>query len=181
MMKLFLRSMLFCIALCAFFSRVNAQEDFIITLKNDTILGSIKPGLLSQYILESNGGENISFSPETVNGYYLFKKKQKFISNNIPKSEKRYFLRVLEAGKINLYEHKVRTPEGVWIITWFASKEGGGWVDIITDRIFAKIKLRKDIFAELIGDNKGLNESFQEEKKYNFDIVRKYVVNYNNQ
>lgn len=180
-MKLSLRYILFCTALCAFFSRVNAQEDFIITLKNDTIFGNVKPGLLSDYILKSKVGENISFSPKTVNGYYLFKKKQKFISSNIPNSEQKYFLQVLEAGKINLYEHKVRTPEGVWIITWFANKEGREWADVITDRLFAKIKLRKDIFANLIGDNKGLNESFQEEKKYNFDIVRKYVMNYNSQ
>ncbi|MGM9478405.1 hypothetical protein ACS5PU_18410 [Pedobacter sp. GSP4] len=180
-MNPFFRRLLILVLLSSAMAEARAQHDFIITLENDTINGSVKAGLLSEYVIRSNDGKSISFSPKTVKGYYVSEKKQKFISGSVPGRDQKYFLQVLAEGKINLYEQKVKTPEGVWIITWFAVKGNGEWTDVITDRLFAKIKARKTVFSDLIADNPGLNQSFQEEKKYDFDIVRKYVTNYNNQ
>lgn len=163
--------------------KANAQGDFIITLKNDTIKGTIKTGLLSKYVFESNDGEKINISSDKINGYYLSDKKEKFVVNTLPdpKNKKRYFFQVLEEGRINLYQHEERTPEGVRIITWYVSKLGGGWKDIFTDRLFSKIKPREIIFNDLISDNEDLAKSYQSEKKYNLAVKRKYISTYNNQ
>lgn len=161
--------------------KVNAQEDFIITLENDTIKGKIKVGLLSKYVFENNGGEKINISPEKINSYYLSDKKQKFVANTLPdiKNKNRYFFKVLEEGRINLYQREVRTPENVLITTWYASKLGGEWKDIITDQLFSKVKPREAVFSELISDNEDLAKLYQSEKKYNFAVKRKYIRIYN--
>jgi len=154
-------------------------QDFIVTKSGDTINGVMNKNLLGKLILKVTDGQKFEVALEDVNSYYLAGKRALFIAKQIPKKSKPSYVEVLERGKINLYEHNVKTPEGVVITNWYANKDSDVLEDIITSQLFSKVKPREELFMKLISDNDALLAAYKLEKKYNFGVKRNYIKAYN--
>ena len=175
-----IKRLIIFILICSSLQGFNAiAQDFIVTKSGDTLKGTLNKNFLGKLILHVRGDKEIEVSIEEVKSYYFATKGTLFIAKEIPKKNKPSYVEALERGRINLYEYKVKTPEGIIITTWFATKDNDVLEDIITSQLFSKVKPREELFIKLISDNDSLLAAYKLEKKYNFDVKRNYIKSYN--
>ena len=98
------------------------------------------------------------------------------------------FLRVLEDGKIKLYEYFLKPPpmisptgfsNGGSVMRWFIQKENSGLLEIKTNGSLSDRNKKKDTFLQLIADNSHLTERYHTNRKLNYELIRSLVVEYN--
>ncbi|MEM6320783.1 MAG: hypothetical protein AAF960_24165 [Bacteroidota bacterium] len=89
----------------------SAQEgqDYILTLRKDTIFGKIKFNTRESHITFMHKRKRIHFHPKTLPAFGIYDKKKgyrcyKAITNAVGKS---MFVEVLNEGKVKLYKYKI--------------------------------------------------------------------------
>jgi len=179
-MKLYLRSILCCAALCAFFSQVNAQQDFLINSKNDTLKGEIKKQLIGFYRFKPEGGSSFSKIPiRETKEFYKVEKEINYLVKVRPDKSTPDFLQRLVKGKIDLFEYYRQSGNNQYVVFWYASKQNGQLFEVKSNQIFGSRKERKDNMYNLIADNPGLLEKFKKDDNYSFEAVKECIKLYN--
>ena len=107
---------------------INAQTDYIITIKGDTILGEGKV-IDERHIKFKQQGEQ-KFTEKTAGDFkeiYLSKKDEFYVYKITNPTQPSVLFKRLESGRINLYEFKIAAYGGGSKVTWFAEKNGQGF------------------------------------------------------
>ncbi|MDO3626179.1 hypothetical protein [Mucilaginibacter sp. BT774] len=161
-------------------------NDYIISLKNDTIkchLGSRFSGKLTYKVDGAHRAK--PFDADSVNGFYRSEDSSFFVPRRLPGADKLTFLRLLERGKINLYEKNASNANSISFF-WYVSKNNDSlkFIKIGTTGIYigSSRKSREQVFMNLIADNPALLDKYKEERKstnYNFELIEFYVKLYN--
>lgn len=178
-MKLFLRSILCCAFLCAFFSRLNAQ-DFLITSKNDTLKGEIKKQFIGFYRFKPEGTDSFNkIKLRETKEFFKAEKEINYLVKERPDKKSPDFLQRLVRGKIDLLEYYRQSGNNHVDIVWYASKQNGELFEVKSNRIFGSRSERKDNLYNLISDKPELLEKFKKDDSYSFDAVKDCIKSYN--
>jgi hypothetical protein len=186
------------IALCAIaalcsFSAVAQNADYVITTNNDSIPCKISTNLFGGISYKVDSSSNsVKIKPAEIKLYYISKKKELTSAVLKPKSSKYQFMKVLERGKINLYEDAYNTggymsPTGGFMPgsnnqLWYISKGTDTVTEIKKNNIelFGKSRSeRKADFERFISDNQAVLEKYKTEDKFSFKQLRNLVHLYN--
>lgn len=179
-MKLFLRSILCCAMLCAFFSQVKAQQDFLINSKNDTLKGEIKKQFIGFYRFKPEGGTSFNKIPiRETKEFYKVEKEINYLVKVRPDKRSPEFLQRLVKGKIDLFEYYRQSGNNQVDIVWYASKENGELFEVKSNHIFGSRNDRKDRLYSLISDKPELLEKFKKDDSYSFEAVKECIKLYN--
>jgi hypothetical protein len=186
MKTLFKKLLIACVALgCA--SQVQAQKagvknaDYVITIKGDTVAARLNFPVFGKntYAIDLNGNQDLT--PKVVKEYYIVDKNERYRSVLRPGESKPVFLKVLEAGKINLYEDLLQNSvTNAYSAVWYITKDSDKLTELkITKLSPAKPGKKKNEFEESISDNKNVYDTYIQEKKYTFNQVRGLIHLYN--
>jgi hypothetical protein len=219
-------------SMCALFSltKAVAQDnsskfkayDYVVNLNNDTIRCKIKFRTFTTAFQSARkaANERIKYQVDGVSGsknvdadsikaYYLSRDTSFYLSEYLPGTDYRIFVKLLQRGKINLYEFSLSVGattamqvNGSFIMTgngkesyWYANKDNDslklikmlrGTPHIAAEKYIgntSRKKRQQDLF-DLFADNPTLLIKFKEEIKnedYGWDVIRNYIKMYNDE
>ncbi|NQX52088.1 hypothetical protein HQN86_00530 [Pedobacter panaciterrae] len=188
----------FCFLFSFATSKVQAQTDFVIMNDGTKLMGEIKNQNLKKVKFIGSGEKKVrKFGPTDITEVYKTG-RETFRSVGLPGNKGRFFLQVLENGRIKLYEYfkggMGRTPavpnsyggSGLGfggngpLQYWYAQKDNGELVEVKSNQMWGSRKTRKDNFSTLIADNPRILDRYIKEDKFTFDFVRSLIEEYNN-
>jgi len=186
-------SCIICFVFCSLtVTKLSAQDDFIIDVNGTKIVGQANRVEFEKVKFKPlTEQKKIKFKPSELRE--IFRKKDGlFRSVYVPDKKKQLFLKVLEDGKIRLYEYYKNTkgwgyfgagpnpmPNASSVDkNWYAEKNGE-LVEIKTNSWFGSRKARKERFREFIKDNEKILQRYESEQKYSFDFIRLLIADYN--
>jgi hypothetical protein len=174
-------SCLFVMLLFPFKKAVSQRNDYIVTLKNDTVYGVLTyaSGRATRLITET---KNYPIDVTTVESYFSAEHSSLFRRKKLPGKKKFSLLPCLETGHINLYNNYVNSEANTNIIlTYFAEKEKGILVEVWTNRgLFGNSNSsQKEALKILIGDNPVVGDLIIKDHKYGSIDVQFYIHEYN--
>lgn len=162
-----------------------AQDDYIITLKNDTLKGKITKSLFGKYkFKETDESKPLAISEKNTRLFHRVfgTKTETFAARALPNKSKPTFLLLHEQGEVQLYEFE-RTTHGPYgnttVTSWYASKGDGPLFNIKTNGLSFSRAEKESNFEQLLGDNPQLWAKFKAEKSFSFDVLRNYIKLYN--
>lgn len=158
--------------------KANAQKDYIITVKGDTIPCTISTSLSGKERYKING-EATRIKPGAIREYYIAHKSLRERSvypdgNTLP-----VFMIVVEEGPITLYKTVPYNNKSA--TEWYIGK-GSDRVDgLKTSGLYLarSREQRKDILATMLKDNPGVYEKYRGDDKFTFKQIRNLVHLYN--
>lgn len=184
MKNLITKASLFIIAITLAFN-ANAQSDYVITVKGDSIACKVSTPLIgSVKYKDATMSESEKIKPDEIKEYYIARKNILHRSVFSDSSSKPVFMTVVEKGKISLFEMVYTTYNGVTSTSttaWYVSKGSDYVSDLKTSSLFmgkARQK-RKDDFAEMIMDNKDVYNKYKTDDKFTFNQIKNLVHLYN--
>lgn len=162
---------------------------YVITSKNDTIkCAKVKGVFLGKgikYKVKSSDDFKTA-NMDSVKEYMLSGDSLPYRSVTLEKESQPLFLRVIENGKICLYEAITYSygAYGATTITtrWYASKNNAPAFFLKTTalNIFEKNQdTRKKLFSDMISDDPSVLAMFKADDSFSFKSLRKYVHEYN--
>ncbi|MFA4870481.1 MAG: hypothetical protein WC623_19955 [Pedobacter sp.] len=164
-----------------------AQNDYIVTLKNDTLRGEVKNTLFGYKHRFKETGQSKS-NLITVKNTKLYskisnKKVNTYEARILPDKKKPIFMELLEKGDINLYELIVYNGgmNGSTTTNWYASKGSGPLFSLKTSALAFNRADKEKSFEQLLSDNPALWANFKAEKSFSFKVLRKYINLYNHE
>lgn len=174
-----------------------AQTDYIIMNDGTKVLGEMKSHTVKKVRFKADGSKKTQrFKPADITEAYKTGNK-KFRSVELPNKNGKYFVEVLQDGKIKLYEffkgaagYRYSAPNpygGAGFATtgnnpaqyWYAQKDGGELVEVKSNQIWGSRKARKDNLSALIADNPQVLNRYNKEDKFTFDFIRSLIEEYN--
>ena len=180
-------------AFLIFSSKVKAQSDYIITQKGDSVPCFISRPFLSKIdrYKTDNNGKSIKITPLEIKKYYRADHDALYYSVYKTGKDEPEFMPVIEHGKINLFEVIIVSHSGGGMMTsantysttyWYISKGTDTVKELKTSGFIwlgKSKKDRKDIFGDLIKDNKAVYDQYVADDKFSFKQLRKLVHLYN--
>jgi len=168
--------------------------DYIVTLQNDTLRGQIKNPNGRKIRFKPIDGESFSsYTADNINAYYLNKDSMAFIPLAIKLGSKPIFLWAKERGKIDLLIDLVEVksypsvmptgPSGNPTMMFGGISFGKRKINYIRKDGGKLIKLKKKraVLTDLMADAPEIVASIQTERKFNKEIIAKYIHLYNQQ
>lgn len=166
----------------------SAQKDYIITLKEDTLRGKIK-NFSSNTVkfIQTDSSAKLKYDPNQIRSFYYDKTKSAYRSMNIPNEKSRFFLEIIEKGKITIYELIKGSVGGTQYggsgsasRQWYAVKGSDSPIEIKSTALLGgSRKERKEAFLKLIEDDPALTKQFLEVNEFSFDFLLSIVKRYN--
>jgi hypothetical protein len=159
------------------------NTDRVITVNTDTILCKIKaPGMLSTGTFRytpAGGKRSTKIRESEVREFYSTDRKlwyQKIVNNE----GQPVFMRVLERGKICLYEVIVYATEGQ-VTDWYATKNSDTGIYIKTTGLplVDGTKKGKKVFVTWLADNKPVGDQYIAENNPPIEEIKRLVRWYN--
>ncbi|MES2107499.1 MAG: hypothetical protein V4577_02045 [Bacteroidota bacterium] len=160
--------------------------DMIITVNGDSIKCSIDPEPLSGPVKYQTPDMK---KPEPISSKYI---KEYFASGftvdrkvvYVDSSKTPEFMRVLEKGKLSLYQIIVSSSNGTSAKAWYAGKGNSDQVISVKEPglyigIGKSRAERKNNFGEMLKDNPGVYNKYITEKKFSYKQLRNLVHLYN--
>jgi hypothetical protein len=175
-----------------------AQNDYVITIKGDSIACKISTSLTGAFRYKSaamSGSEKIT--PDVIKEYYIAGKDMLSRAVFEDSSKKAVFMTVLEQGKISLYAMSYTNystmpnygtvgTTGYGTTTykttdWFVSKGSDNVIAMKTNdwSMLKGRQQRKDIFASMLKDNETVYNKFIVDGKFSNDQIRNLIHLYN--
>jgi len=191
-----LKLALTCISILFFFN-VYAQDDYVITAKGDSLPCKVSnPSLFSfsDYLSYKTQEMNkpLKIKADEIDSYYIKRQRAVFQSVFLPGSNKPTFLKVIEKGKINIFEKIVTTytnggnsqlaPTTSSATLWYISKGSNHVNELKTNQLFFPGKSkneRKDDFIDMLKDNQDAYAYYLKEKDFSFERLKTIVHFYN--
>lgn len=181
--KFLITAILFCFALS-----VKAQtEDYVITSKGDTIHCKVSTSMVGLGKYKSpEMGDAVKITIEDIKEFYIKRKDDRERAVAVEDRDQPFFMKVMENGPINLYQHIVfeysSGPAGTHSTTvWYISKGLGVASPLKSANVFLgkSRKDRKDELAEMLQDKQDVYNKYLEENSFSFNKVQKIVHYYN--
>jgi hypothetical protein len=181
-MPLSIRTPLISILLLIFAIPACAQwQDYIVTLRNDTIYGNLQFRFSIPSMLETEEA-NYPVDIQSVESWFSASHKTLARRRMLPGKRKYLFLPVLESGAIGLYVYTVGGGvNGMTTRIYYAQKGDSAMVEVWTNRgLFASDnKTQRQALAALITDNPAVKQTFDSDTKYDAIDVQYYIHEYN--
>lgn len=179
-MKLLLSTLVFTVI------TVNIKaQDYVITVKGDSIPCRISAPLIGKmkYKVDSMG-ESKKIKPDEIREYYIARKNDRERAVYKDSTGRPWFMTVIEKGRISLYQvitiyyHNGLTTSST---EWYVGKGSDYVSDLKTSSLFSlkSKRKRKDIFAEMLKDNKAVYDKYMADDKFSFKQIRNLVHLYN--
>jgi len=190
-MKVFLKKTLLGGILVLFFQLSALAQDYVITIKGDTLHCRISIPLMGKLRYKSEGMTSAEkIKPDEILEYYIARKDllERSVSINNNKNMSPVFMTVVEKGKISLYQLIVTTTfynngmtSSSSTTTWYIGKGSGDVDELKTSGLFsmASRKSRKDELGQLFADNKEVYDKYIADDKFSFTQIRNLVHLYN--
>jgi len=154
-------------------------SDYVITPKGDTMICIITIPMLGKNTYTTMTDTPRVLKPDEVKEYYVRSKNERYRSVLRPGETKPVFLKVLEAGKINLYEDlTANTAKDTYNATWYITKNPGKLVELRGNKL-SPGKGQKNELQEMLMDNKDVYDAYVNDKKFTFDEARSFIHLYN--
>jgi hypothetical protein len=182
--------------------------DYVVNLNNDTIRCKIKfrkfttafqsarkaaNGRIKYQVAGVSGSKNVD--ADSIKAYYLARDSSFYLSEYLPGTDYRVFVKLLQRGKINLYEFSLsvgaatmRQANGSFITTanqknsyWYVNKDNDPLRELKATTIFTdeSRKERKKMFSEMIADDEPLKAQFEADSDFGLERLRYYIRQYN--
>jgi hypothetical protein len=181
-MPLSIRTPLISILLLIFAIPACAQwQDYIVTLRNDTIYGNLQFRFSTPWTLETEAA-HYPVDIQLVESWFSASHKTLARRRMLPGKRKYLFLPVLESGAIGLYVYTVGGGvNGMTTRIYYAQKGDSAMVEVWTNRgLFASDnKTQRQALAALITDNPAVKQTFDSDTKYDAIDVQYYIHEYN--
>jgi hypothetical protein len=182
--NLFVKTLIFIAAVTLTFN-AKAQTDYVITVKGDSIPCKITTPLVGRpkYKVDS-ASDSKKIKPDEIREYYIARKDFRERSVYTDSNSKPIFVTIIEKGRISLYELVTSHYNNGFTTTtteWYAGKGSDYVTDLKTSSLFLfkSKKKRKDIFGEMLSDNKAVYDKYVGEDKFSFKQIRNLVHLYN--
>jgi hypothetical protein len=163
----------------------NAQTDYVITVKGDSIACDVSTPFIGSIKYKNAAMRKAEkIKPDVIKEYYVARKTTLFRSVFKDSTAKPIFMTVVEKGKISLYELVISVYNGTTTTTttsWYVGKGSDYVNEIKTNALFmftAKQK-RKDKFGEMLADNKAVYDKYKADDKFSFKQIENLVHWYN--
>lgn len=167
---------------------IKAQSEYVVTLQNDTIKGTIKNYFNeSVKFIQADSTEKIRYKPTEIKSFHVKLKKGEIDLEAVKLPDKRnlIFAHRVISGKITLYE-LIETSfsyngASSSSVTWYVKKLDQDIIAIKTSKISFSRKERDEALFALLKDNPKVAERYQNENKFSFDFIKSIVTDYNQQ
>nr|WP_294790217.1 hypothetical protein [uncultured Mucilaginibacter sp.] len=174
-----------------------SKPDYVILANsNDTLFCDIKIGLISlkpSYKTFEKGAKSIKITPENVKEYYTGGKDDLYqVIFTKEEDDSIFFAKVVERGKINLFEVAVQYTTGGYGFgggavgggtntTWYISKGSNNAEPIkFSSALSSDREKRKTLLEEMVADNKDVADRYAAtNKKFTFNHIKNLVHLYN--
>lgn len=175
---------------CFFIALINtakAQNDYVITLNNDTLRGKITKNLFSKArFKEANQSRQFSINEKNAKVYHRVidsTRSETFVARILPNGKRPNFMLLHEQGAIQLYELEQTTYNNQFgsttYKTWYISKGNGPLFIIKTTALSFSREEKESNFEQLLNDNPALWAKFKAEDSFSFKKLRNYIQLYN--
>ncbi|MBC7914318.1 MAG: hypothetical protein H7Y07_09360 [Pyrinomonadaceae bacterium] len=174
--------LIFSILLFTFFI-ANAQSDYIVTLKGDTVLGEIRSKNNDWVKFKENRQSKFIKLPSSgIQSVYVLIYDEYFAYKVVIDGGKLLLLQRLDNGLIKLYDlttYSYSKYGSSKYVKWYAEKEDSPLVEIKTNSFFGSKEARKNAFVSLISDQPSIVDIFNKEEKFNFKFIQGLIQQYN--
>lgn len=170
-----------CCVFVLFIFKAKAQtDDYVITVKGDTLKCSISFPLIGPSKYKVPGGESEKLDHAKIKEYYITRKdllKRVVFMGDKTKSD---FLEVVENGSISLYKIVYNNGK-TSTVEWYVGKASDRVSALKTSGLFLgkSRKDRKDDFAEMLQDKPEVYNKYMAENKFSFNAIQNLVHLYN--
>jgi len=176
-MKIFRLITILHVVTIVFALTAQAQTDYVITAKGDSIRCKISMPLFGDTKYKGVAmSEPKKIDPEEIKQYFIARKNLLERSVLTDSTSKPEFMTVIEKGKINLYQ-KIIYFDDSSITTWYISKNSDEVVALKTSGLSLSNprQTRKDILAKMLMDKKPVYDKYKADDKFSFKQIRKMV------
>jgi hypothetical protein len=184
-MKTIFKTLFFIGAIMIIASIANAQTDYVITIKGDSIACKVNIPLVGAPKYKGDAmSKSEKIKPDEIKEYFIARKNLLKRSVFVDSTSDAQFLTVIEKGKISLFELMTSVYNGMsttTTTTWYAGKGSDHVSALKTSSLFLNKgrQQRKDDFAEMLADNKDVYNKYKAEDKFSFKQIRNLVHLYN--
>ena len=164
----------------AYINPLHAQQDYIITIKGDTVFGEGK--VINDMYVKFKTGDETKFKEVNageIKEIYLSKNKMAYVYKIINPTQPSILFKKLEDGTITLYELKRPAWGNSYNVTWYAEKNGRDFKEIKNNGMGGNSDSHKQRLIHFISDQPTLVEEFNKESKYSIQFISKLVNQYN--
>jgi hypothetical protein len=160
-------------------------QDYVITVKGDSIPCKVNKPLLGAYKYKGDGmSESVKIKPEVIKEFYFSKRKELYRSVFRDSTSDPVFMTVVEKGPISLYQFIYSNYNGVTTTTttvWYVGKNSDNVLELKTTGLFLSEgkQSRKDALANMLADKKDVYDKYKAEDKFSFAQIRNIVHLYN--
>ena len=162
---------------------ISAQTDYAVSIKGDTIRGTIKKSLMGKVRLQTTDGK-IMMDPDNISIYYDSDDYKTYCSRHLPGRSEPVFITRLIEGPIKMYSYTIHynnDNQRFSTTTWYAEKENIPLHEIKAGGLRSGKDERKAFFRSLIADNPGLAKRFDDDDSLNLSFLKELIIEYNNQ
>lgn len=180
-------TLLLSLFVCLAFSlqSIAQEQDRIVNLNGDTIKCQIKINFVFATKYKTpEMADYEKFDVKTVKYYYIAKDDARFKAVIRPGKKKVEYLRLIEEGKICLYEYvsSTNTPTVSQSLTnWFVSKGDDTLHKLKSSSLlnFTSKKDRKNIFLDMLADKPEVLKQYEDTDSFSFKNLRNAIHLYN--
>jgi len=154
-------------------------SDYVITPKGDTMICVITIPMFGKDTYTTMVDTPRVLKPDEIKEYYIHSKNELYRSVFRPGETKPVFLKVLETGKIDLYEDlTANTAKDTYNAIWYITKEPGKLIELRGNKL-SPGKGQKNDLEKMLMDNNDVYDAYLHDTKFTFDEVRSYIHLYN--
>ena len=190
-MKLFKILPLYFIFSIVLLNKIYAQQDYVITLKKDTIYCKIRKNIMGNIQYRINENDKYVNIDSTLTEYFISKDTASYVFKRDPEHEYQGFVKWVKRGKVNLYAREMTystTNPGTGMmvnsgsyLNYYASKGNDNLTLLSSPTVFGTGKYRRKPFLDLFSDDIILQERFKNTIKeaYNDSTIVSCIEEYN--
>jgi hypothetical protein len=164
------------------FTDVKAQQtqgNYVITRQGDTIKCEFSGKFWGRIKYRRDKQDSYhKIDTATIKEYYSQKDEATYRALILPNTGKPAFVKLIEDGKINLYELLIISNRSSTKY-WYACKDNKPAVEVDNTKLFHSNQNFKQNISNLLADNSNAVQEYKQQMSYNFKTI-KYLVHYYN-
>ncbi len=155
------------------------NSDYVITPKGDTLACVITIPMFGKNTYTTMFDTTQVLKPDEIMEYYIRSKNEHYRSVFRPGETKPVFLKILETGKINLYEDQIaNTSMDSYKVAWYITKDLNKLIELRGNKL-SPGKAQKNDLEKMLMDNNDVYDAYLHDTKFTFDETRSYIHLYN--
>ncbi|WP_183562696.1 hypothetical protein [Mucilaginibacter sp. SP1R1] len=181
----FIKVLLCGVILLITFNARAQDQDYVITLKGDTIHCKVSKSIFGAFSYKAPGMDDSKrIKIDDIKEFDIAKKKTLYTLVHRDDKNKPEFMEVVEKGNISLYQvtyYSYSQYGSTTTTNWFVGKRSDTVSLLKTNGLFAtrSRQQRKDSFSEMLKDKKEIYDKYVAEDKFSFEQIANLVHLYN--